>query len=262
MSDLHIGAKDAGAPRPPGDTEVPDADLCVIAGDVTDGAIEALEWIAQTIALHMPVALVLGNHEFHGETWEVARAESRKVANMIVGVTLLDDDVAIIGGVRFIGGTLWSDYQLHSRGDEALRRRAMAAAKRLMPDHSRIDVQAPSHGVINRRFSPRDAREAHIKTRAFLDLELAKPFDGPTVVVTHHAPHPLCIHPRFQDDALSPAFASDLTELINKRRPRLWVHGHVHDPVDVRVGDTRIVCNPRGYPDQSSGFDPCLVVKV
>jgi len=61
---------------------------------------------------------------------------------------------------------------------------------------------------------------------------------------------------------LNAAFASDLNDVIAEGRPTLSAHGHPHDSFDYTVGDTRIVCNPRGYDDENRQFNPMLVLKV
>ncbi|WP_274534676.1 hypothetical protein [Aureimonas sp. AU20] len=95
-----------------------------------------------------------------------------------------------------------------------------------------------------------------------MEEELTKPFDGPTVVVTHHAPTPRSIHPRYEGDVANPAFASDLTDLVARVGPDLWIHGHVHDSFDYRIGRTRVLANPKGYGDENKAFDQSLVVDV
>jgi Icc-related predicted phosphoesterase len=89
------------------------------------------------------------------------------------------------------------------------------------------------------------------------------------VVVTHHLPHPGSIHPRFADDALTPAFCSDLSELVESSGAVLWVHGHTHESCDYVAGGTRVVCNPKGYgPIRQGGryenmnFDPGLAIEI
>ena len=84
------------------------------------------------------------------------------------------------------------------------------------------------------------------------------------MVITHHAPSPRCIRPWYEKSRVNPAFASDLDALIEKYEPALWVHGHMHDPVDEWVGeDTRIIANPHGYSRvEGHTFNPTLVLKV
>ena len=94
--------------------------------------------------------------------------------------------------------------------------------------------------------TPRDTVGYHRTAVEFLEHELAKPFGGSTVVISHHAPHPRSVDPAFAADPSSVAYASDLCELIRVFRPAIWVHGHVHRSADYIVERTRIICNPRG----------------
>jgi calcineurin-like phosphoesterase family protein len=90
------------------------------------------------------------------------------------------------------------------------------------------------------------------------------PFDGKTVVVTHHAPSSQSVHPRYANDLLTPAFASNLENLMDGDRAALWIHGHMHDPFDYEIYGTRVVCSPRGYAPNSltPEFRPDWVVEV
>jgi Icc-related predicted phosphoesterase len=94
-------------------------------------------------------------------------------------------------------------------------------------------------------FTARDAFARHEVARKWLESEFAKPFDGKTVVVTHHGPHPLSVHPRYIGDTLSAGFVSDLSDLMPN--VDLWLHGHVHDGFDYQVGRCSVVASPAGY---------------
>lgn len=238
ISDLHL---DFGGqrPRPPAD-----ADIAVVAGDVCDD-----RWLEETADL-LPVVFVAGNHEFYGHTYQERIAELRRIPE----VTLLDNSEATIGGVRFVGCTLWTDYD----GADAA---AMQFARYGMNDHRRI-----RWGEQWERFDPRHALNLHRQSVGFLRGSLCdnNPPDVPTVVVTHHAPSLKSIHPKFQDaGALNYAFASELYYLVEGSGAELWVHGHVHDPFDYRIGETRVVCNPIGYPHEAgNGAMRDLIVEV
>ena len=80
------------------------------------------------------------------------------------------------------------------------------------------------------------------------------------MVITHHAPHPASVHPRWRDNPVNPAFVSDLTRLMGKAC--LWIHGHTHDSFDYTVGGTRVLCNPKGYRDENRAFRPDLTVTI
>ena len=123
------------------------------------------------------------------------------------------------------------------------------------------------------RFMPLQALNEHRLARTWLTDQLDMPWSGPTVVVTHHGVHPQSVHPKYAGDALSAAYVSDLGELL--QRADLWVHGHVHDSFDYRVGRTRVVANPRGYPlsdyavkriedleFENADFDPMQLIDV
>jgi hypothetical protein len=183
----------------------PAADVAVVAGDVCEGVEDAITFLARTITLKMPVIFVLGNHEFYGELLQETRRIARSQAHRISNLHLLDDDEAVIAGVRFIGSTLWSDYRLYAHGERVRQARAMATARGQLADHSQILLEPEKPGWVARNFTPRDALALHDASVAFIDRMLARPHDGPTVVVTHHAPHRRSIHPRFSGDALTPA---------------------------------------------------------
>ena len=230
----------------------PGADVVVCAGDVCAGLPEAFRFLRNFIPAPTPIVTVAGNHSFYhrfmAEEWERAR-----VAAEALGITLLENEAVVIGGVRFVGTALWTDYRLEG-ADPAT---AMRLAELQMNDHRLIRTSR------DKLFRPDHAAELHEVARRYLDDMLAQPFDGPTVVVTHHCPHPGSVAPQYRGDALTPAFASDLSELIARRQPELWIHGHTHSSFDYRVGRTRIVCNPHGYGrENAAGFDPALTIEV
>jgi Icc-related predicted phosphoesterase len=100
----------------------------------------------------------------------------------------------------------------------------------------------------------------------WLGQALATPHAGPTVVITHHAPSPRSIHPRFEESILNACFVSDLEHLLGQERVELWIHGHTHDSFDYRVNGTRVLCNPRGYArdgvNENASFNPGLTIEV
>jgi len=259
ISDLHIRNKDAVALLKP--DRFPEADLCVIAGDVCDSMHLAVNWAGKVIRPRMPVVFVPGNHEFYDTSIDTGRKDAELIARA-VGVTLLDDSSAVIGGVRFLGGTLWTDYAIYESTGLSVGE-AMAAAKSGIADYSNIYLTGHViGGVIPRLVKPRDLHALHMKTCEKIEGILKMPFDGPTVVVTHHAPHPLSVHPQFDGDPTTPAFVSDLSGMIRTYRPEVWIHGHVHNAFDYKDGPTRIVCNPRGYGPGGEDFDFMKVIEV
>ena len=255
FSDLHQdwpeNTWDPTAHAPPGGF-----DVAVVAGDVHMPITRALGWLAERLP-GVPLVYVPGNHDFwwdRGEeryTLADQMARGREIAARH-GIHLLTDDAVTIGGARFAGGTLWTDFRLGSTSlTQAMR---SAQGREGMVDYRRIRTGPRSRD----RIEPEDILALHRHTRAFLDATLDTPHDGPTVIVTHHAPHPDSL-----PDPHGPlrwCDASDLRELIHARGPDLWVHGHIHHAADYRAGPTRIVCNPRGHADESSEFDARKIV--
>ncbi|MCA0976368.1 metallophosphoesterase family protein [Halomonas denitrificans] len=238
LSDLHLEHFE-------GDRLLPDveADMVILAGDIHLG-LQGIEWAAARFP-DQPVIYVPGNHEFYKHRMEPLRKEMRERAATL-GIHLLDNARLELDGVRFLGTTLWTDFALYDEratpGD--IPTETLSAALRQMPDFAIIEE--PDGEV----FSPERSVELHRENRAWLETELARPFAGATVVVSHHAPLAECIPAHYQGDPLSPAFASRLESLMEG--VALWVHGHVHDPVMLTLGDTRVVAVPGGYPGERS----------
>ncbi len=249
LSDLHLSR--GGLDLPP-----TDADVVVLAGDIARPE-PALAWARR---IDKPVLYVAGNHEFYGGTLAGTRAQLQAQAAGS-NVHVLDDSSLELGGVRFLGSTLWTDFRLF--GDGPARDTAVAQALRFMRDFQRIHLDGERQQV----FTPFDAASLFQRHAAWLDHALGQPFEGPTVVITHHAPSALSVEPRFADSPLSACFASRADHLLRADRAALWIHGHMHHSADYRVGATRVVCNPRGYANadgvpENPRFDPALVIAV
>jgi Icc-related predicted phosphoesterase len=249
FSDLHA---DVVPPRPI--TVAPDIDAVVVAGDVCEGAEQGFARLRRIVPMQIPIISVLGNHEFYRRCWGDELAQARAVAPLY-GVHLLENDTVALGKVRFIGASLWTDYALFGMHNLP---RAMLVAADGLNDHKRIKWSKEPWW----RFRPQEALLLHKRSRAYIEATLAEPFDGATVVATHHAPHPGSIHSRYKSDLLTAAYVSDLTAVLEAGRPGLWIHGHVHERFDYSVGATRVVCNPHGYGKENLRFDPALVVEV
>lgn len=248
LSDLHLGV---GAMEPPRN----DADLVVLAGDIARPR-EAIAW---ALRFAKPVLYVPGNHEFYGGSLDGRLAELRALCQG-TRVQVLDCDEVQIDGVRFLGATLWSDFELFA--EPARQAAAKAEAQRLVRDFSRIRRHEAGPEV----FTPDDSAALFRRHAAWLAQRLAQAHAGPTVVITHHAPTRQSIHPRFADSLINAAFVSDAAQLMSGERVALWIHGHTHDSFDYRERGTRVVCNPRGYArdgvPENAAFDPDFIVEL
>lgn len=256
-SDLHLEFLQRDHPRWTVVTPHPAADVLILAGDIAQGTYA----IEQFTDWPVPVIYIAGNHEFYYHPMQETMLALRDAAKG-TNVHFLENDALVLYGVRFLGCTLWTDYELYGDSHAAMR-----TANTFMNDHSLIKVQKGG-----RNFLTADARDLHRLSRAWLDAKLAEPFAGSTVVVTHHGPHPNSIAAQYADDPCNPAFHSDLTALMGKAK--LWVHGHTHASCRYSMVGTEVVANPCGYPRgatwkaqdaisfENREFDRALVVEV
>ena len=102
----------------------------------------------------------------------------------------------------------------------------------------------------------------HLRSRAYIEAELARPHGGPTVVLTHHAAVFEAVEPQLRDRMIAAAYASDLGSMIDRYRPDYWISGHTHFPMDFRRGRTRLISNPFGYGHEPSSFNPAFIIEV
>ena len=158
-------------------------------------------------------------------------------------MTLLDPGVVTVGHVRFIGATLWTDFLLEGVAGEAWAHLEVGAG--LSDFTGAIRHHAGRDGL----FTTRECARRHAEHRAFIERELegAERSGLTPVVITHHVPSPRSIRPWFAKSRLNPRFASDLDAVIARYQPPIWIHGHMHDRVDEKLGETRVTCNPGGY---------------
>ena len=243
LSDLHLEFADY-APLSA------DADVVVLAGDI-DLKGRGVAWALRHFK--QPVVYVPGNHEFYkgslGKT-----VEKMRVAAQGTNVHVLNDEELIIDNVRFLAATLWTDYRL--TGNEPL---AQWDAQQTMSDFKQIrDEQY-------RKIRPTTLSARHLKSRQFIQAALDRPFNGRTVVVTHHAPCELSIAEEYLDSGghLNASYASRLEGLMGPG-VAAWIHGHTHNSLDYELHGTRVLCNPRGYApsDLNPEFNPRAVLEL
>lgn len=200
---------------------------------------------------------VAGNHEFyHGKFYkgiQYLRDECAKYTN----VHFLEKDCVKIDDVTFVGGTLWTDM---NKGDPL----TLHAVRDMMNDF-RI-IKNDQKGYTN--LKPADVAIRHRETLQYIRSVIAERHDEKFVVVGHHSPSHQSIHPQYVHETLmNGAYHSDLSEFIlDHPQIKLWTHGHTHHCFDYMIGETRIVCNPRGYENdgysEDTGWNPNIILEV
>ena len=201
------------------------------------------------------VVYVAGNHEFYHFRWfetiDVLRDECAQFPN----VYFLEQDCKKINDVTFIGGTLWTDMN----NNDPL---TMHAIRDMMNDFRIIRNDKAGFTALR----PADTVVRHKNMLKYIQTVIEGKFDEKFVVCGHHAPSKLSTHEQYKDETLmNGAYSSDLSEFIlDHPQIKLWTHGHTHHPFDYTIGETRIVCNPRGYEgyEPESGWNPNIVLEI
>lgn len=269
MSDLHL---EFGLARPKDHNPVQLEDdkytTLILAGDVCTG-LDAEGFLFAMCKRFHKVVYVLGNHEFYHKEYNKLRRQWNDYPGLPSNFILLDDHTVVIDDpyeagkqARLVGGTLWTDF--NSQDYVAMHRARGGMNDFYCIKFKETPERDGSKGYRKRKFLPEDTVRAHKQTLFAITETVRVPFDGPTVVVTHHLPHPLCVSAEFKGDPLNAAYVTNLDDVIADNDIAVWCHGHTHTNVDVEIHGTRILCNPRGYVphDLNPGFIDDLTFEV
>jgi predicted phosphodiesterase len=268
LSDLHLEADSSFVATP-----APDADLLVLAGDIgsyqrrKDGsAMTEPDWGLQRFSplpgfagWPVPVLFVPGNHEYDALDIDSAHQDLRATCDRL-GIQWLERETTVIQGVRFVGTTLWSDYDALVAPGSPLTDRLRQRHKAFRAANFYLHKMAGQRqGAL---FDAEAMRTLGLDCQLWLRDALARPHKGPTVVVTHFAPTLHSADPRYGLSPGTAGFCNALDELLPLAD--LWLHGHLHCPTDQQVGRCRIVANPLGYAGKNEQlmFRPTLTIDV
>jgi len=237
FSDVHLEFGEQSLPET-------DADIVVAAGDI--GVFD--QGIAWLKAINKPVIYVAGNHEFYNNEYNQVLVMLRQ-ACVGTNIHFLEKDQLIFQGVRFIGCTLWAD--LFVEGEE----KAEALGKSLN-DFRKVSFESET-------FNQKQFSALHRVSKAWLEEQLARPYAGKTVVITHHAPTEWSWIDT-PNSLKKLAYCNDLKPLFHEYEIAAWFHGHVHNLGDYRIADARILSNTRGYVGRKivAGFDVNKTVDI
>jgi predicted phosphodiesterase len=203
------------------------------------------------------VIYIAGNHEFYNGKFYAGIDYLREECAKYPNVYFLENDTKVIDDVTFVGATLWTDM---NKGDPL----TMHAIEGMMNDFRIIRNDYRSYAPM----SARDVVGRHARTLAYFRSVLAEQHDRKFVVVGHHSPSFQSVHEMYQAQTLmNGGYHSDLSEFImDHPQIKLWTHGHTHFPFDYKIGETRVVCNPRGYENdgysEQTGWNPNIVLEV
>jgi hypothetical protein len=266
LSDLHLEVHPHFVPQ-----SAPGADVLVLAGDIgsyqTGSQLADDEFgLARFSPLQgwpTPVLFLPGNHEYDGFDFDATHTRLRETCERL-GMVWLEREAVVLNGVRFVGTTLWSDFDaLGPRPDDLQatlgqqlksREKAFRAANFYLRKTGSTRRGAP--------MLAQEVREQALVCQAWLEAALSIPFEGPTVGVTHFAPSLLSADPRYGMAPGTAGFCNGLDHLLPLAS--LWLHGHLHSPSDYIHQGCRVVANPLGYArkNEQNSFRPELLIDV
>jgi predicted phosphodiesterase len=256
VSDLHLEFKHT--------VRIPDAgaDVLVLAGDIclakdfkkkerNPNNVDYYRFFDDTCSKFKNIIYIMGNHEHYKSTFNKTANILKEGLSEYKNLHFLDNECVDIDGMKFIGSTLWTNVNTESP-------LVANKLKFAMNDYNLIKYCDDKGNY--RKLSPYDTHREHQVSRLFLEDALSN--DEPCVVITHHAPSFKSIHPKYNSsDDLNTLYASDLEHLM-KGNIKAWLHGHTHTVFDYKIGDTRVVCNPHGYPGERKDVDLGFILDV
>ena len=227
-----------------------DSDVVILAGD-TNLKDKGVVWALDSIK-NKPVVYILGNHEYYGSAYPKLLNSLKEKCNG-TNIELLENGVFSYENVNILGCTLWTNFELF--GDPRVYG---YECQQVMTDYKKIRV-SPKFSKLRSM----DVASIHRRSVKWLASELQIRPGQKNVVVTHHAPSPNSLPETRKHESTSAAYASNLKGLIGEHNPLLWIHGHIHTNSDYNVETCRVICNPRGYPDEPNpNFKSDLVIEV
>lgn len=223
-------------------------DVLVLAGDIASGSTNTTDVIKHFLDCGFPqIVYVPGNHEYYGGDFDEFNKKMADKCSKLKGVHLLNPGTVTINDVKFVGGTLWTNF--------ADNPYSQSAAKRGINDFRVI-----------KNFDVNRCAQTYYKHLGYIQDQYENRNDCRVVVVTHFLPARECIAPRFRGpDLINDYFANNLGDYIANMSDTTWLFGHTHDATDIVLGDTRVVANPHGYYtalNDGVGFDPYKTIVV
>lgn len=203
------------------------------------------------------VVYVAGNHEFYSGRWVGSLTHLREECNRYDNVYFLERDMKVIDDVVFVGGTLWTNM---NNFDPI----TLHAVRDMMNDYRQIRRDDAGFS----KLTPANTAARHTQTLGYIKQILSENKDKRCVVVGHHSPSGQSTHEQYRNEfIMNGAYHSRLEEFIlDHPQVKLWTHGHTHHPFDYVIGETRVVCNPRGYHSErwseDSGWDVTKFIEI
>ncbi len=213
------------------------ADIVVLTGDIAGGT-HALPFIKYLLSLGYKVIYILGNHEFYYQNMVNLINQWNSISENLDNFYFLNNNSVVVDGIDFFGSTLWTSFGTSHQDEEIsfanLRQQTATRCIELIPN-----------------MSPTVWKVLHYQARYALQQWLDTSTSDKKVVLTHYLPSNLSSAERFRGNPSNILFLTELGNLIAYSDIKFWFHGHTHDSFDYYIGETNIVCNPRGYVEKN-----------
>lgn len=262
LSDLHLESHPHFEVTP-----APGADLLVLAGDIgsyqagsrLEDTLYGLERFSPRRGWPVPVLYVPGNHEYDNDDFDTVHLRLREACEQL-DIHWLESETMLIDGVRFVGSSLWTDFDALVDAKEPMTEQLKKRGKAMRAANYYLSTCGTTRR--GQPFLAEAVREHGLACQDWLRKALAQPFDGTTVAVTHFAPSLASADPRYGLTPGTAGFCNSLDELLP--RAQLWLHGHLHCAFDYVKDGCRVVANPLGYRSkgEQEGFRPHLLIEV
>lgn len=239
--------------------------VLLLAGDICDlsGKLSKYDEFFENICSRFQkIIWVLGNHEYYRGSIINALEKYKEYFKDFKNLNITNKGVFEIEDCVVIAATLWTDLK---KGDPFVK----FVIREKMNDYHCIRTGSIAEPWL-KKLHPNDTYVIHFQHVNFITQKLEEFSNKRKIVVTHHAPCHLSVDEKFRDSDVNAAYYSDLSELIFKYSPDLWIHGHMHDSFEYNVYDTKVICNPKGYGlriddgnevYQNKSFDPRLLIE-
>lgn len=248
VSDLHLEMCDRGDGVP----NLGEGEVLILGGDIlcarhlkSDGVLKKVydDFLNECAQNFNHVLYIAGNHESYGYNYEGSWNVLRE--NLPKNITLLENQYVKIEDWIFYGCTLWTNF----RNENPLE---MMNASQCMNDYRAIRITEKY-----RKLNPNDTLLMHKQSMKIMTDCLTEFQNEKFWILTHHGPSYQSVHQKYKNDC-NGAYVTDLDDFIlDRSQIKYWSHGHTHESFDYKIGDCRVVCNPRGYYNgyNSSGLN-------
>lgn len=262
ISDLHI---DVNRHIP---IEYDDDIFTVVCGDVSGYAEDTIEWVKNNVRRGV---FVEGNHIAYSGKYTIPESHAQLEYCFPLGedVSYLNNSYKVVDEIVFVGGTLWTNFRLGFPIDINIPEKGIEEAAKYAQKNMAIAKVGMNDYRLNRLtdglLQPENTFFWFYETMETIANVCEKFSNKKIVVVTHHAPSARSLDERYVNSIPNPCYASDMDAFIEQNQNiALWCHGHIHEATRYQIGNTEVVCNPRGYVSygESCGFDKDLIVEI